>query len=426
MLRAALALVALAACDAADGPGLLAFSEADTGALVVVAIPSGERTHTLSPPGAPGALALSPDRARIAYAVEPVLGDRRVLVGELATDQHREVGVTGELTPAFTWGAGGWFFYGTVIDDVNGTAIVDGDAGPARALPGAFLASGSELASPTEPRIVYVQHDDAMDGDRQLVSERADGSQRRVLATAAEIIPVAFTPDGERVLAYEARADGLHLVARAVASGAEVDLGPAQPIGGNHELPRRGPPPVSADGREVLTLRGGALVALRVDGLGARAIADVAPRYAGFTGAGDVVFVVERNLSDDDVPDYHHDLHLEHAGTVTALELDRRGWCEPPTVAADGGRLAWACSEVLSIIALPGGAVEHEDRAPRGLPEVLGFDRDGSGIVIARHRPPGYTLHYTAVDGTERHLGDAGYGDTPAGIVEGPPFSFVP
>lgn len=426
-MRSACLVLALAiGCDTAPtapDESVVAFSESGTGKLGVVGVPSGTRLQVLEPTGSPGAISVSPDRTQVAFSVEPELFARHVHVGDVATGLIREVTPqTGQSSADFRWGVGGWFRYYSP----SGILVAEPGSTTARLLGTSTVDLGNELASPTEPRIAYTEcsSGSGYECPRQLVSERIDGSQRTVIAMTDGLLwPLAFTHDGTGILVYEERADGYHLIVRAVSTGAETDLGVADPTLAQ-SWAADGITPISPDGLEVLTVRGPSLIARKLDGTGERLIANALPARAGFTGAGDVVYELERNLSTTHEPDVRHDLVLARGGTSLVLATDEQD-CWPSFTSPGGEHVAWDCSSGISVFRLADGTVERTDAD--GV--VLGFDRDDLGMVTAHSTGAGpltYRITYTTHDGDVLALGNVWYQDTPLGFADWRPFSFRP
>jgi len=404
---------------------VVAYSENGTGDLVVATIPSGERIATLAPSGSPGSLSVSPDRRQVAFAVEPEFV-RHVFVADITAAAIREIlPGTGGMMPSFQWG-GDWFDYYIEAGGVFRTVVAEAGASVARSLGDDTVDVAGEIVSRTPPRIAYTEcsSGSGFSCPRQLVVENVDGTDQAVIGMAPMIVPVAFTPDGQTVITYEQQADGEHLVARDANLGQPTDLGLADPL--EVELPRPGGvSPISPDGTEVLTGRNGLLMAVRIDGTGARMIADALPTRAGFTSRGDVLCETVRDLSTTDVGDLRYDLQLYSDGDLVDLWLDQQQ-CQTPWFASpDGEYVAWSCWDTLSVFHLPDGAI-----ARTGPPAVsiLGYDRLDEGLVTAEFTPTSliYSLYYTTHDGIRTAIGEAWYLDTPLGNVEWPPFSFAP
>jgi hypothetical protein len=221
---------------------------------------------------------------------------------------------------------------------------------------------------------------------------------------------------------YEERADGVHLIVHDVAGTTALDLGLAEP-----DLPVSGGglAQLSPDDSEVLTARGAVLVAVRLDGTGERQILDRVPTRAGFTGTGDVLYEIVRNLSQSDVADLRYDQYLAHGGGRTAILEDQED-CDTSWTAPSGRYLARTCANGTSVFRLPDGALMRRSTSLYG--HVLGFDRDEGGIVVAEFRDnlTDYSLHFITHSGVDVLLGEAWYGDTPTGNAEWPPFHFLP
>jgi hypothetical protein len=279
------------------------------------------------------------------------------------------------------------------------------------------------VPSPTEARFAYTEctaPPTTGPCPMRLVVEDVDGTDSQVIVEAVGIVILGFTPDGGSLVTYE----GSNLMVRNLATGGAVDLGPAEARLATR-APLDGISLISPDASEVLTVRAGALVALRLDGSGERTILAEAPESAGFTAAGAVIYVIEIDLDPSDVRVTSYNLWIDDGGTQRALREDSRA-CNPAFASTTGAYVAWPCQDGVTVFSLPDGT--EQSAGPPG--HVLGFDRNDGGLLIGRYsnvEPADYTVHYIdLVRGTEALLGSVAYLDTANGHVEWPPFSYTP
>lgn len=378
----------------------MAFSRSRDGELVVQEIGGG--THVVDRAGPFGTISFSPDGTELAYVDEK----RQVFVATL-DGEVRAVGGTGCFMPSLQWEVGGWFWYpeGSSARDST-TVVLPGSAGTRQLDADEFVRVAG---SPTEPRLAYLDCAEALPQScvSDLVIERPDGSDRVVLASGIAASGVVFSPDGGRIVVAEQRGDQFRAVARPVdGAGPDVDLGPA-----SGQMYVYGPPPglslFSPDGEEILSMDGSALVALRLDGGGARTIADPGPTYAwhaGFTPAGDVLFmqVVNTEQPPDDTPEFAYTTRVVGADgkarTLRALDPECGIALYAPTVAtvsADGALIAYDCGIVQRI---SDGEVIADLAA---LSRPLGFTPDGGTLFLV-----GTEILLVGEDGSSRTLGE--------------------
>lgn len=422
-------LFALSACgdDPSPPPSILAYTEADTGRLVVHELGVGERA-SVTPAGPAGSLSVSPGGLEVAYGVVRSATDHAVFVADTATGAAREITPgAGATLPDLRWKGPDWFIFRAADATTSAAMVVAPGASAARPLSPRMVDYGRETGSPTELALVYSEcsSGDGLSCPRQLVVEQVDGSGRRVITTADRFAPVAYTADGARIIVHELRGNQIRLVARDLVGDGMVDLGPSDPSL-EDRYPVSGLSRLSPDGTEVLTLRAGALLAVKVDGSGERTIAQAEPIRAGFTDAGDVVYESARG----DFPDFTMDAYVAHGDTTVTLGADVDG-CFPVAVAPGGKRLAWSCATGTTVYGLPGGEVVWTDPQLVTV-EPLGFGAADRGLVTAQEtmatggQPLRFTLHLTTDDGVHQELGQAWAGQTPMGVVSLPSYSFAP
>lgn len=416
----------LPACSEPAPTGTLAFSDALTGGLTVVDVATGERRSIATEAGPPGAIALSPEADQIAFSIEPQQWARKVFVADRTTGAVREVRPeTGEMSPYFIWGTGGWFFY-TSSGGSPGVLIVERGATVGRVV--GQYAPWPLVPSPTEPSFAY---SDCLTPPvldvcpRELILESPSGADRRVLASGAMLLePAAFTPDGGSLLVYEEVAGETHLVVYDVddVAAARRDLGPVEHYAPSFHEQVGAAAMISADGKEALALRDGALVALALDGSGSRVVhpdGDGRIAHAAFAPSGQVVYVVEVNLNpgSDDIESAQH-LYVEHDGARRALLRDAPGCWRAPAISPKGGLVAWSCGEGLVVYALDHDfALRLHDDA-----DVLGFDGNGGGLIVA----DGATLARIDLDGDVTSFGEHASQFVGSAYVNTPAFDYVP
>lgn len=377
--------------------GVIAFSRSGTGELVVQQVAERE-TRAVDRRGPFGTISFSSDGTELAYVNE----SREVFIATLDADV-RPVGETGGFMPSLQWEAGGWLWFPDGTSSESSTIIVPPESADPRRLgsPRYVPVAGS----PVEARLAFLDCNDTSLCD--LVTERPDGRERLVLATDIAAVGVQFTPDGSHIVIAEQRGDELRAIARPTdGSGPDVDLGLA-----DGDMYRSGAPPglslFSPDGSEILSMDGSTLVALRLDGSGAQVVAESGPTYpwqAGFTPAGDVLFMQETNTEDppDDTPVFAYTTRVVDAnGAVRTLrELDP--YCgiamfssSVATVSSDGSLLAYDCGVVQRVS--DGDIVAELSTGGR----PLGFTPDGGTLFLA-----GTTLVLVGGDGQVEELGE--------------------
>lgn len=379
--------------------GSTAFSQSATGELVVQEVEGG-KPRRVDDGGPFGTLSFSPDGTELAY----VNGSREVFIATLDGDV-RAAGETGWYMPSLRWEAGGWLWYPQGTSTRSSTIIVPPGSADIRQLSSSRYVPVA--GSPVEARLAFLDCDETQPLSCDLVTERPDGSERLVLASDIAGGGARFTPDGSRVVIAEWRGDELRAIARALDdAGSDIDLGLADAI-----MYDSGAPPglslFSPDGGEILSMDGPTLLALRLDGSGARTVAEVGPTHSwrgGFTPAGDVLFVQEINTEEppDDTPELAYTTTIAGAdGSVRVLrELDRD--CSVAmfsstvaTVSRDGALLAYDCGLVQRIS--DGEIVAELGTAGR----PLGFTPDGGTLFLA-----GTTIVLLGADGQTRDLGE--------------------
>jgi hypothetical protein len=396
-------VVAAVGCGSSGGAepgalGLVAYSRSGGGELVVLDIARGAET-VIDDAGPFGTLSFSRDGDEIAY----VNSGREVFIASLEADV-RAAGETGWYMANLRWEVGGWLWYPEGTNSRSFTIIVPpGSAAPRQLGTTRYVPVAG---SPVESRLAFFKCSEAQPLVCDLIIERPDGSDRMVLASAVVAAGARFTPDGLRVVVAEQRDDGSRAISRRIdGAGGEIDLGPA-----DGQMFESGPPPglslFSPDGSEILSLDGANLIALHLDGSGARTIAEPGPTrpwHAGFTPAGEVLFMQITNTEEppDDTPEFAYTIRIAGVdGTVRTLrELDPA--CSiamfsssVATVSADGSLLAYDCGIVQRIA---DGAIVAE--LPAGRP--LGFTPDGSTLFLS-----GTTLHMVDQAGDFRELGE--------------------
>lgn len=420
------ALVGCADDPTPPPPSILAYTEADTGRIVVYELGVGERA-AVTPAGPAGTLAVAPAGHEVAYSVRRSATDNAVFVADTVTGTAREITPGAGATLAeLRWEGPDWFIY-RAFDGVSPSSqVVAPGTTTARSVSPRWIDYGRETGSPTEPAFVYSEcvTGNEQSCPRQLVVEHVDGSDRRVIATADRFAPVAYTPDGARILVHELRDGAVRLVARDVVGDGMVDLGASDPTLEDYYLVP-GLSRLSPDGTEVLTLRAGALLAVRVDGSGERTIANAAPIRAGFTAAGDVVYEVFAG----DFSSFTMDVHVVHGSADSSLGGPIPD-CFPVVVAPAGDRLAWSCGTGTTVYRLPGGDLIWHD-AFANTTEPVGFGAADRGLVTVEHLPviertQRFTLRYTTDDGVHQELGQAWGGTTPTGVAFPPVYSLAP
>lgn len=385
-------LVALIGCESADDhadrapdgaaaeTSLVAFSEEVSGNLVFLDLASGDR-RVLDGPGPFGSVSFAKDGARVSY----VNADRDVFIATV-DGQVQLLDDTGWYAPSLRWEIGGWLWYPEGSSTESSTVIVWPDAGTTRreGTTGFVRVAGS----PVEPRLAFIDCGEGSPCPGDLIVERPDGSDRSELATGLVSKGVTFSPDGSHVVTAELRGDQVRAIARPINGGVDVDLGP-----GDDQMYLYGPPPglslFSPDGAEVLSVDGSRLLALRIDGSGQRTVAETGPTYpwhAGFTPAGEVLFMEEINTEDppDDTPVFVYTTRVAAPdGSVRVLrELDPLCGISMisstvASVSGDGSLLAYDCGIVQRI---SDGATVAE--LPSG-GRPLGFTSGGQVVYLA-------------------------------------------
>lgn len=434
MPRAAAVALLLAACGddgatrAPGSLGQLAFSEKDSGALVVLDVETGARSEITPALGAPGAIAFSPEGDHVAFAVEPIDGDRHVFVGDVATGGHHEVSpFTGNYGAGFFWGHGGWFtFMSWIGSGTEELRLATTSSAESRVI---VEGSRSVLPSPTEAAYVVsrctgpaVTPEEGCPSE--LVFEDVAGDRRIVLTTGFAFWPVAFIDQGRSVVGYERYEGATHLTVWELAAGGRVvDLG-VYNMWLEISRGRLGVSSVSPGDVEVLTTDGTDVLAVRLDGGGQRVVSMGIPDSAGFTGAGDVLLESHINLTPgSDTPEYAYALHLSRAGVVTSLLEDARGCWNDARVSASGLFATWPCDEGTIVFSLADGS--RVATHPQG--DVLGFTPDDGAILLLPLGPiDEYSIEFRSHAGGARTLGHPAYQRTERGNVEWPPASYSP
>lgn len=359
MRLGAIGVILLVGCGLSGGAdreplGVVAFSQGGDGDLVVKEVAGGD-ARVIDDAGPFGGIVFSLDGTEMAYAN----ANREVFIATLDGDV-RAVGGTGSYLPGLHWEVGGWLWYSAGAGSRHWTTIVLPGSATTRQV--GSIESVRIAGSPVEPRLAYLDClERAYPCLVDLVVERPDGSERVVLATGIVAEGVQFTPDGSRVITAEQRGDEYRAIARAIdGSGSAVDLGPTR-----RDMYTYGPDPglslFSPDGTEILSMDGTTLVALRLDGSGARTIAAVGQIYAwraGFTPAGDVLYMKSTNTEQppDDTPEFAYTTRIvDTEGTVRTLrELDPACTIAlvsftAATVSSDTSLLAYECGIVQRI-----------------------------------------------------------------------------
>lgn len=412
--------------------GRLAFSEAETGLLVILDVATGARNEIDPLLGAPGGIALQPDGPHIAFATQTDGVNRHVMIGHTETLAVREITpMPGGSSSYFTWGRGGWFTFDRYGSAGPGTWLATTDSTEVRLLDGEFPPA--LLASPIDATLVHSVCTGAVPpGDAcpaELVLEDAAGTMRRVIATGFGFSPIAFVDDGASIAVYEERDGVTHLVVH--------DLTAARPSRdlGAFGLPfwrwehGRGLSVVSPDGAEILTThgaspRGADLVVVPLDGGAPRTIASDFVERAGFTAAGDVLWEHTVNHTPgSDTPDLEYRLFLTRGGTDVELRVGERD-CWPADVSSSGLLTAWSCGNSMLIFALDEPAL-LEDLPGGGL--VVGFAPNDTGTLIAHYGSPlpwPYTIAFHPRAGAPLELGQVAYGQTDRGNVDSSPFAY--
>jgi hypothetical protein len=147
------------------------------------------------------------------------------------------------------------------------------------------------------------------------------------------------------------------------------------------------------------------LIALRLDGDGARVISEGDVRGAGFTATGEVVFEIEENLTPgSDTPEFAYHLWSDRAGEQLSLIADARGCYNEASVSPSGRFAGWSCDSAIIIVSVDDGVPVLELR-PQGY--IAGFDAADRGVVVAwsREADAGYDLAFVGFDGSEHPLG---------------------
>lgn len=404
MRLAATSIIVLIGCGSSAGGdsgqlGSVAFSKSGTGELVVQEVAGGV-PRSVDDTGPFGTISFSPDGTELSY----VNGSREVFIATLNGD-IRAVGETGWYMPSLQWEVGGWLWFPEGTSSRSSTIIVPPGSADSRQLgsPRYVPVAGS----PVEPRLAFLECNETPPLSCDLVVERLDGSERVALATDIIAAGVQFTPDGTRVVIAEQRGDEFRAIARPTdGAGSDLDLGLA-----DGTMYESGAPPglslFSPDGSELLSMDGSKLLALRLDGTGARPVAEPGPTHpwhAGFTPAGDVLFMQVTNTEDppDDTPQFAYTIRLaEPNGTVRTLrDLDPHcsiamSSSTVATVSSDGSLLAYDCGIVQRI---SDGEIIAE-LSSGGRP--LGFTPDGGTLFLA-----GTRLVLVASDGQAQDLGE--------------------
>lgn len=429
-LLAGLALIVAAGCggggegarDAAGGDsvhapdasvrgtlGRVAFSEADTGALVVVDVETGARVERTFAQGAPGWISLEPSGGHIAFSLG---ADRNVFVADSASGEA--IGVTpptGIFVPTFWWGVGGWFTY------------VRQAGGPAPELRLATVAGGeSSVIAQWWPAVPSVTDDSYVVSRCTSVPSSGycpaelvfghglDPAASRVVTSGPWMRIVEWIEARGEVVGYEPSGETWLLVVIDVETGARRELGSYSPVLEENGF-GLGLSDLSPDGAELLTYDGTDIVAVRLDGTGSRPIAEGLPARVGFTSRGDLIIERTTNVGSGDVVQYLYDLFVVRDGEVVQM-VDHVRYCSwPAHVAPDGGTVAWSCEGGTKIFSLPDGALVAEH--PGG--DILGFTPDGTGIVATEYSEAGVELAHWPRGGASRSLGRIAYGDPSLG-----------
>jgi hypothetical protein len=230
------------------------------------------------------------------------------------------------------------------------------------------------VVAPSAATLAYV-------ADGRVYVESVVTGERTDLDEGAEVRPLYFTTDGATlILADQAVADETHLVRLDLDTGARTDLGPA--VGSASS--GGGMSHFSPNEAEIVGAAFDTVRAVRLDGGGDRLVWSgtdelTAARSAAFTGAGDVVYVIEENLTPgSDTPDVLDHLWIERGG-VSAPLLEDRQHCNGPTASASGALIAWPCDDGTHVFSAADG-VEVLSLPVRG--DVLGFDAADRGLVL--------------------------------------------
>lgn len=436
LLMAATACIASACGDDSVRPagslGRLAFSEADSGRLVVLDVATGRRTELTPPLGAPGGISLQPDGPGVAFASEPDGVNRHVMLGDTETlAMHEVTPFLGTTAPDFTWGPGGWFTFSRSAVVGTGTWLAMNETTEARLVDGEFPPT--LLASPIDATFVHGVCTGAVPPGEacpaELVLEDAAGTMRRVIATGFGFNPIAFLDNGASIVVYQELEGATHVVVHDLTS-----TRPSRDLGA-YGLPfwrrehGRGLSDVSPDGAELLTTHGpsqyGAdLVVLPLDGGNPRTIASNNVVRAGFTATGAVLWEHTVNHTpESDTPDLEYRLFLTRGGADVELRVGERG-CLPADVSVSGQSAAWVCGGRALLFALDEPTLLDEFMDAGG---VVGFAPDDAGTLIAHFGASDlwpYTIAFHPRAGSPFDLGRAADGQTDRGYVHSPPFDY--
>lgn len=419
-------------CGPPEGAsGTLAYVDPN-GDLVVTDLSSGrDRVTHLSDGGASAPMLSLDGRAVMAGTKVAGTADESFHVLDLTSAAVREIQPQqGQQLPA-RWG-GGFFAYYTYTGDENTRYfVVPESANAARRVGNGhmFWLRTSSFG----PRVAY---SDCADGSpfglsdscpRRLVVETADGAMPPVqLSSGVRYQPLGFTPNGQFVLVYEQQPGQDYQVVRYdVDTGAKLTLGAgtANELGIGVMEGRFSSIPggsvVSPDGQEVVVRQGAALVALRLDGGGARTIASLTPNdevRAVFTALGDVFFESRTQPPGSDIFDARRSLWRSRGGQLQQLAASEV--CDLSVLSRSGRTAARRCDDGIQVIAVGAGRNSllrrTADWRTATAATVLGIDGTDRGVVVAIDPTPfeatvaeDYELVYLGLEGGQAELGRA-------------------
>lgn len=400
--------------------GTVALAAAGTGALAVVDVRTGD-TRTLVDSGGPfGSIAVAVDGSAVAYSRSDIgVLDREVLITDLAAADTRSIfPSTGQFMPSFNWLRSGWMWYPFASGFAFQTALVGPGRTDARLIGGRSFARVDE--SPDGELIAYADCVEQVQGRclDDLVVEAPDGGNRTVLSSGLSISPPRFTPDGNAV-AYAATAGAeLRLMLQPIGGGAAIDLGPVMGTTLYEYDSIPGGSVFAPDGSEILAYRGGGLVAIALDGSGARSITPQYAHSAAFTATGDVVYELAINTEDppDDTPMFEYSSFVVTGdGASSALRQNDLS-CGLTRISPSGALVSYGCPG-LPIHRIDGSLVREAEGSL-----LLGFDATETGVVIA-DQIAGVIRYVPVNGGSERVLGSF---LTEPNAVEWPPFDYAP
>jgi hypothetical protein len=375
--------------------------------------------------------ALSLDRQAVAVAVNTqVRGSAETLTAilDLGSAVPREIPQQPGTAVGFRRGAG--FFLHHVYD---GTSDVSWLVTPQTAAASRSIGTGYvfwTLASPFGSRVAYSE---CADGGRfsqydtcapRLVVESADGAARRELSKGSKAEAFAFTPDDRFLLVREQVGAIIHLMRYELASGARLDLGTSDLDTFETFDGSRGGSLISPDGREAIVRRGRTLVAVSLDGTGARTVASLAEfeiARAVFTGSGDVVYELTMQRPGNDIVDSSPSVWRSRGGELA--QVAPRASCGLTVFSRSGKTAARVCVDGIHVLSLDEA---KEVRTIRGATwpapalgalafvALLGIDADDRGLIAAVDPTAfdaavaaDYQLVYLGTDGTQTELGRA-------------------